>query len=473
MSLHVLVRFSLCIAALLVSTLALADLAPSKSQTVYVVRLDGEIGSPSQFILRRALKEAFAQKCDIFLLDLNTPGGDLESMLTIMSALSEFPGRTVTYVNKEAISAGSYIASVTDEIWFAPNGTMGAADVVASSGAEIGETMKRKLHSYIDARVRALSGGKGVYREAVQRAMMDSDYELKIGEQVIKPKGNLLTLTAQEAIHTYGSPPQPLLAAGIAPSVDALLQEICGPSHIVRRFEKNWAEHLSLLIQWMAPVLIAIGGLCLFIEYKTPGFGAFGITGGILFFIVFAGNHAAGLAGYEPLLLLGTGLALIIVEAFFFAGTYVFLSLGLLALGGGLVWSMADIWPDQGLVWNAATSTRLLLQLGLGTLLAMALGAVAWRFLPQKFFHNRLVLEATLESGATASPLAYAEASDHDKLPDPGARGVAVTDLRLSGVVEIRGVRYKASTPLHQISRGSAITVVSLNDSEIQVRADT
>ena len=471
MSLHALARLLLCTVALMIPVHASATLDSPKAKTVYVVRLDGEISTPGQFILRRALKEAIAQKCDIFLLDLNTRGGELESMLTIMGALAEFPGHTVTYVNKEAISAGSYIASVTDEIWFAPGGTMGAADVVAGSGAEVGETMKRKLHSYIDARVRALSSGKGAYREAVQRAMMDAEYELEIDGQVLKPKGSLLTLTAQEAVRTYGNPSQPLLAAGIAPNVDMLLQEICGSGYKVRRFEKNWAEHLALLIQYLAPMFIAIGGLCLLIEYKTPGFGAFGITGAVLFFIVFAGNHAAGLAGYEPLLLLGAGLVLVTVEAFFFPGTFIFLSLGLLALGGGLVWSMADVWPGQGLVWSAETGMRILAQLGLGVLLTGVLVLAAWRFLPRKLFRNRLVLEAALEAGGDTSPLVRAKAGGHSSLPEPGTRGIAVTDLRLAGVVEIEGVQYNAFALLYQISRGSAITVIAVNGSEVQVRA--
>ena len=38
----------------------------------------------------------------------------------MLKALEKFPGKTVTYVNNEAISAGALISAGTDEIYFAP-----------------------------------------------------------------------------------------------------------------------------------------------------------------------------------------------------------------------------------------------------------------------------------------------------------------------------------------------------------------
>jgi membrane-bound serine protease (ClpP class) len=111
------------------------------------------------------------------------------------------------------MSAGAFISATTQEIWFAPMGVIGAARPVTSTGQDIDETMKLKIVSYLKARVRAISEGKG-YRGQVISAMIDKDYELKIGDVVIKPKGELLSLTASEASKTYGDPPQPLLGGG-------------------------------------------------------------------------------------------------------------------------------------------------------------------------------------------------------------------------------------------------------------------
>ena len=42
-------------------------------------------------------------------------------------ALEKFPGQKLTFVDREAMSAGAFISAVTDEIYFVPNGVIGAA----------------------------------------------------------------------------------------------------------------------------------------------------------------------------------------------------------------------------------------------------------------------------------------------------------------------------------------------------------
>lgn len=52
--------------------------------------------------------------------------------------------KILTFVNKEAISAGAYIAIATQEIAFAPYSQIGAAEAVSGGGREIDPSMKRK-----------------------------------------------------------------------------------------------------------------------------------------------------------------------------------------------------------------------------------------------------------------------------------------------------------------------------------------
>ncbi len=439
-----------------------------------VVRIDGEIGEPHLFILRRAVKDAINENAGVFLIDLNTPGGNVDSMLKIVEALSNFPGKTITYVNDEAISAGSFIATVTDEIWFAPRGTMGAADVVKGDGSDIGETMKLKMHSFLDAKIHALAGNKGVFRRDVQRAMMDADFELKIGDTVIKPKGVLLSLTAKEAVKTYGDPPTPLLAAGIAKNTDAVLHAVFGTEKFtVEHFENNWAETLALLIQRLAPVLLAIAGICVFIEYKTPGFGVFGITAGILFLVVFAGNYTAGLAGHEPLALLLLGVVLISVEMIFFPGTFIALSLGVLSLFAGLGWSMLDVWPQKDFEFSPETLAAPVIRFGLATLIFTVFFVLLWKFFPRRAaVKTGLVLEAVVEteniSPATGADI-LSDKNNAGVIPNPGERGKAKTDLRPAGIVEIAGKRYTAVAVAGMVECGKNIVVVGTREHALTV----
>ena len=128
--------FLLCLSALLAGTAGLAaepngDAVPVTKRvkmTVLVIPVRDEIGSPVLYLLRRGLKEAEREKADLVVLDMKTPGGALDTTFDIMEALAKFSGRTITYVDSEAMSAGAFIAASTDEIWFSPNGVIGASD---------------------------------------------------------------------------------------------------------------------------------------------------------------------------------------------------------------------------------------------------------------------------------------------------------------------------------------------------------
>ena len=141
----------------------LAKLAPVK---VVVIPIRDQIAKPELYILRRGLKQAIEQKVDTIVLDMETPGGALDVTFDMLKALEKFPGKTITYVNTEAISAGALIAAGTDEIHFAPGAVIGAAAPVLATGGEIDDTMRQKIVSYLRARVRAISEGKG-YRGAM------------------------------------------------------------------------------------------------------------------------------------------------------------------------------------------------------------------------------------------------------------------------------------------------------------------
>jgi membrane-bound serine protease (ClpP class) len=162
---------------------------------VYVIPIEGMIGKPNLYILRRGLKEAIRNDIEMVILDMDTPGGRVDVCLEMMEALDRFDGITATYVNEDAISAGSFIAASTESIYFAPRGKIGASAVIQGTGEDVPETARLKMESYLRANIRVMAAEER-YRADVIRAMLDADFELKVGETVIKPAGELLTLTA-------------------------------------------------------------------------------------------------------------------------------------------------------------------------------------------------------------------------------------------------------------------------------------
>jgi membrane-bound serine protease (ClpP class) len=458
---HLLLTFSLtALSGLAAEPIPAAVRAPGKKALVYVIPVREEINKPTLYILRRGLKEAIEQKADAVVLDMNTPGGALDVTFEIMEALDKFPGQTITFVNKEAMSAGAFISAATSEIYFAPNAVIGAAAPVLSTGGDVDKTMKLKIVSYLRARMRASSEGKG-YRGQVISAMIDADYELKIGEKILKPKGELLSLTATEALEEYGQPPQALLGAGKAVDVTALLNAKFGATgYELRQFEVTWSERLAQYLTTLTPILLGLGVLALFVEFKTPGFGVFGISGIVLLGVVFLTNYVAGFSGHEPLLVFAVGLLLVFIEVFFFPGFAIVALFGLSLMLGSLVWAMADLWPGVPLTtaWSGDVFVAPLQNLGLGLMLAVGLGAALVRFLPSGWMWDKMVVGAAIGGAAQIAGFAP-EAAREEVAQLIGQRGRAVTVLRPSGQVEIAGRRFEATVEVGAVDAGDTIVV--------------
>ncbi|HEX3731101.1 MAG TPA: NfeD family protein [Opitutaceae bacterium] len=445
--------------------------AGAAPRTAVVIPVRDEISAPEVYIIRAGLKQAQAEHADAVVLDLKTPGGDLASAQDIMEALAHYHGKTIAYVDNEAMSAGAFISAATDEIWFTPDGIIGAAAPVTATGQDVDATMKQKLVSYLKARMRAVSEGKG-YRGEVISAMIDSDYELKIDGKEIKSKDQLLSLTAAEAMKTYGQPPRPLLGTGIAPDLDALLARQFGPGQTtVQQLEVSWSEHLAVVLNQLAPVLLGLGLFALFLEFKMPGSHFFAITGVALLALVFAGSHLAGLSGHEPVLFFALGAILVLLELIFWHSAG-FLGVGGVALmGAAIVWSMADLWPDEPLhaAWSADAFVRPLTNLGFGVLIATALGAALLRYLPKGWVWDRMVIGAA--SGGRAQAAGSDPATGVVRLIGRQAR--VATALRPAGQVEIDGRRYEAMVDFGTVEAGATVRISGQSDFGLKVeRAD-
>ena len=433
--------------------------------SVYVVPITGPISKPNKYILRRALKDAIENKVDMVILDMDTPGGRVDFTIEMMEMLAKFDGITATYVNDDAISAGSFIAAATQEIYFAPQGKIGASAVIQGGGEDVPETARLKIESYLRANIRVMTEDYP-FRSDVIRAMLDADFELKIGEDVIKAAGELLTLTASEAMKEYGDPAQPLLGKGIYASIDELLDARFGANQYeIRDFRLTYSEEIAKWMNAFAPALMGIGMLLLFLEFKTPGFGIFGIGGIAMIAIFFASQHVAGLAGNEPILFFVLGVVLILVELFFFPGTFVFALSGFALMLGSLLWAMIDFWPNEPLRLSPELLVEPLANLIFGLGIALFGALVFGRLFKGSFLERGLVL-ADVAGGAGGVIREERAAS----LPRVGAVGEAITDLFPTGRVEIKGVRYDARSSLGSIDCGKPIVVVKSSDFALVVR---
>lgn len=439
----------------------------TERRRVVVIPVRDQIAQPVFYVIRRGLKDAIDQGATAVVLDMHTPGGSLGVTLEIMEALDRFSGLTMTYINNEAISAGAIISTITDEIYFTPDGIIGAAAAVSGGGQEIPETMQLKINSYLRAKVRAVSEGKE-HRGRVISAMIDKDYELEIDGEMIKPKGELLTLTASEASRPFGENEAPLLAAGIYKTIEDLLDARFGEGNYeVVTLEVTWSEKLASWLTTVAPLLMGLGMLGIFIEFKTPGFGVFGVVGGFFMALVFFGHHAAGLSGHEAALLFGVGVLLVLIELLFFPGTLVAALLGLTLMLGSLVWSMIDYWPSEGFEFSTEVLLSPLMNVALALVISLVLGVVFARFLPSGWVWDKLVLQGEVGGLLSATEI---EARVHSG-PE-GKVGVVTSALRPAGQVEVEGRRFEARVQVGSAEVGDRVRVERREGFELVVRKE-
>ena len=134
------------------------------TEKVSLIKIDGAIGPATASYISRSIDEAHAQDAQCLVIQLNTPGGLLDSTQTIVQHFLGSPLPIVVYVaptGSTATSAGCFITIAASVAAMAPATTIGAAHPVTLGSAPSGgdqkldDTMKQKLEnfsvSYIEA----------------------------------------------------------------------------------------------------------------------------------------------------------------------------------------------------------------------------------------------------------------------------------------------------------------------------------
>jgi len=107
--------------------------ASRQADNIAILTIEGGIDSVTAASIERRLEEAVAGGANAVVIDLNTPGGEVPSVLEICSMVKRSPVPTYGWVNPAAYSGGAFIALACDEIILAPSGTMGDAAPVSGN----------------------------------------------------------------------------------------------------------------------------------------------------------------------------------------------------------------------------------------------------------------------------------------------------------------------------------------------------
>jgi membrane-bound serine protease (ClpP class) len=310
------------------------------------------------------------------------------------------------------------------------------------------------------------------YRSQVMAAMMDANVSLIIeGEplkaadgSLIKSPGELLTLTGEEAVKEYGAPPQPLLGIGVFENIEDLLDQRWGKSNYnLEEMKLNWAEDIGLWLNGIAPLLLSVGLVLLFIEFKTPGFGIFGIFGIGFILIFFGSKYVSGLAGQEEMLIFLLGFCLVLVEIFLAPGFFLPVILGLVMMFGSLIWAMADIWPNQEFDWTLDLFRVPLIELAQSIGMAVVLGYLAIKIMGKTPMGKAMILDSTVVTPNCESLSAQVQ---------DGCLGITLTELYPVGKVEVEGKSYDARSNFGKIEKGEKVKVLKKTGFELVVEKE-
>ncbi|WP_456424735.1 NfeD family protein [Rhodocaloribacter sp.] len=297
------------------------------------LRLPNEAITPvTARYITRGLREAGDVGAAALILELDTPGGLMESTRDIVMAILDSPVPVVVYVapaGARAASAGVFITMASHVAAMAPATHIGAAHPVAIGGAPFGPpaspdssqapgVMEQKILNDAVAWVRSLAELRGRNAEWAARAVTES-----------------VSITAREAlaegvIELVAASPEELLTALDGREVETAAGR--------KRLETANAEILPLEMWWgerllgilsnpnVAFLLLMFGFYGILFEFYSPGWGIAGTLGVICLVLSFFGLAVLPI-NYAGLALIALALGMFVAEAFF-------TSYGALTLGG-------------------------------------------------------------------------------------------------------------------------------------------
>ncbi len=363
----------------------------NKTALVYVIPIKKSIEPALLYVVRRGVDEAVRQNADAIIFEMNTPGGAVNAAEGIISLITQIDIPTYTFVERDAYSAGAIIALATPHIYMAPGSVIGAATPLMMSPMggvqDMPDAVEEKITSAVAAMVRS-AAEQGGHDKQLAEAMVRADMEYSVNGTIISKKGRLLTLTNEEASQLVGKDQRPLLSEGTVKNIDKLLEEIGLPNAEKRVLKVTAAERFARLVAGIAPILMMIGLGGLWLEFKAPGFGIFGITGITCLLLFFFGHHIAGLAGMEDLLLFFLGTILLALEIFVIPGFGIAGISGLILIFFSLINAMVEHAPGhwQPIEFSVETFSIPLLKVTISFVGAIMLATLGVNLSPKQSF---------------------------------------------------------------------------------------
>lgn len=319
---------------------------------VMVLHLDDTIQPISADYLKRGIERAADTHAQAILVELNTPGGLLDSTRDMVRDILASPSPVIFYVapaGSRAGSAGFFLMEAADIAAMAPGTNAGAAHPVVELG-KIDDTMKQKILNDTLAFLRSYVSMRGRNVDAAQQAVENSK-----------------SYTDQEALNLH-------LIDVVEPNESALLDAIDGRQ--VKRFNGtvqtlhtrgatliavNPTLREEIMDRLMDPnlavLLLLAGALLIYLEFNTPGTIIPGALGTLLVLLALFSLNLLPVR-YTSLALIVGAIILMVLEAKF-PSHGILATTGTIALVLGTLTLVAGPIPEMRVQLATAIATGL------------------------------------------------------------------------------------------------------------------
>ncbi len=289
---------------------------------VMIAEISGTINPATDDYLRTALKKAEERNARLFVLKLNTPGGLLPSMQSMVEMLLQAGVPTVVYVSPQggsATSAGVFVTMAGHFAAMAPGTTIGAAHPVLGGGGDIQGDMREKIENYAVSLGRAIAEQRGrnvKWAEAAVRESVSITDREAVAEKVVDFSASDLPRLLEElegksanvrgtsvTLAGLASSPQEVIEMNLRqqvanflsdPNIAMLLGlgallgigiELYHPGAILPGVFGAVCLVLSLIAAQVVPIntggllLLVLSGVLFIAEVFAPSFGVLGVAG--------------------------------------------------------------------------------------------------------------------------------------------------------------------------------------------------
>jgi membrane-bound serine protease (ClpP class) len=291
---------------------------------VYVIKVEGTINPATAEYISSSIKKATEEGAECLVIELDTPGGLLESTRSIVKSIlsAEIPVVVFVYPSgARAGSAGVFITLSAHIAVMAPGTNIGAAHPVGIGGmGDTSKVMEQKITNDAAAFVRTIAEKRNRNVKWAERAVRESISSTETEAL----KDSVIDLIAKDL-------------KDLLDKIDGRKVKINSEEKILRTkdakvkfVEMNWREKLLALISDpnIAYILLLLGIYGILFELYNPGAIFPGVIGAICLILAFYSLQALPI-NYAGLALIVLGIILLLLEI-------KIVSNGLLTIGGAI-----------------------------------------------------------------------------------------------------------------------------------------